>query len=468
MVAIVGAMLFAALNQTIVGTVLPRIVQSLGGVEYLTWVFTLYMLTSSVSSVLAGRLSDLYGRKPFLVTGVVVFSVGSFLCGLSGSIWELIVWRGLQGIGGGLVMSTSFAAVADLFSPRERGRWQGLLGAGFGLASVLGPTLGGFVVDHADWHWVFWIFLPVGVPTLWLLLRLFPSVPRGERQPLDVAGAGFLTATLVPLLLAFSWAGTRYPWTSVEVDALLGAAVVAAVLLVVAERRAPKPVLPLGMLSNPTVALSNGVSFLLGAGMFGAIIYVPMFAQVVLGSSATESGFVTMPMTLGLVLASAVSGQVVTRTGRYKLLAIAGLLVVAAGTTSLALLDSSSSMARVALGIAVTGLGIGVGLPVFTLTVQNAVDPREVGVATASSQLSRQLGGVLGASVMGSVFNQRMGDVARGFAGPVAEGKRLGVASGIQGVFWMATVAVVVAVALAVLLREEPLKGGVAREPAEA
>lgn len=512
MVAIIGAMLFASLNQTIVGTVLPRIVSSLGGVEYLTWVFTLYMLTSSVSAILAGRLSDLYGRKPFLVAGVVTFSLGSFLCGLSGSIYELIAWRGLQGVGGGLVMSSAFAAVADLYSPRERGRWQGILGAAFGLASVLGPTLGGAIVDHFDWHWVFWIFLPLSVPALLLLVRLFPSVPGGERQPVDVAGAGLLCATLIPLLLAFSWAGTRYAWGSLEIGGLLAAALVAGLVLVVVEKRAAMPAIPLGLFSHRTIALSNGVSFLIGGGMFGAVIYVPMFVQGVLGASATTSGFATMPMTLGLVVAASISGQVVTRTGRYKALALLGLVVLGVGTASLALLDRGASMGRVALGMAVAGLGIGVVMPIFTLTVQNAASASDVGVATASAQLSRQLGGVIGASVMGTVLAQRMSEGVAQHAGALAaapgaggaglaelaspralmnsegiaralaslppdlkpravalvEAMRGALTSGVQGVFWLATGAIGVAAALALLLREEPLRTSNRGEAAEA
>ncbi|MBO8163310.1 MAG: MFS transporter [Brevibacillus sp.] len=406
--AVMTAMLFAALNQTIVGTALPRIIAELGGMEYFSWVFTIFMLTSSVTAILVGKLSDIYGRKPFILIGIGLFIVGTFLCGLAQTIIQLIIYRGIQGLGGGMIMSTAFAAVGDLFSPRERGRWQGLMGAVFGLASVLGPALGGYIVDNADWHWVFWVFLPFGVIAMILIWTLFPMMEQREREPVDYLGTIFLALTMVPMLLAFSFAGTRYAWGSAEIAGLFGVALFALILFIAVERRAQSPILPLSLFGNSVFSLSNLVNFTMGAGMFGAIMYMPFFVQGVIGTSATGSGFVMMPMTLSMVAASAISGQMITKTGRYKKQALAGLLIMTAGMFALTMMDTQSTNLVAVVNMIIVGTGLGIAFPIFTLTVQNAVEHKLLGVATASTQLFRQLGGTIGVAVMGTVMGQRM------------------------------------------------------------
>lgn len=417
MIAIMAALLFASLNQTIVGTALPRIIADLGGMKYFNWVFTIYMLASSVTAILVGKLSDTYGRKPFILSGIGIFILGSFLCGTSNDIIQLIIYRGLQGFGAGMIMSTSFTAVGDLFSPRERGRWQGLMSAVFGLSSVFGPTLGGYIVDHFDWHWVFWVFLPVGLVAFYLILRMFPSVERGEKEPVDYLGSAFLTLTIIPLLLAFTWAGTRYEWSSIQIIGLFIASAVALLIFIIIENRAKSPVLPLKLFKNDIFTLSNIIGFMLGAGMFGAIMYVPFFVQGVIGTSATASGFVMMPMTLSMVAASAIGGQIITKTGKYKILAIAGLLVMGGGMFFLSRMDVDSNNTIAVINMIVTGLGLGLSFPTFTITVQNAVEHRLLGVATASTQLFRQVGGTIGVAIMGSIMNTRMRDKMEAFAG---------------------------------------------------
>ncbi len=406
--AMMAAMLFAALNQTIVGTALPKIVADLGGMEYYSWVFTVYMLAATVTTVLVGKLSDIYGRKPFVVIGIAVFIVGSFLCGLAQDIIQLILYRGFQGLGGGIIMATAFTVVGDLFAPRERGRWQGAMAASFGLASVFGPTLGGYIVDHTDWHWIFWVFLPFGFVALALILFLFPSVPKRKGESVDYLGSALLTVLIVQLLLAFSWAGAKFAWDSPIIIGLFAGSLIALVLFLLAEKAARNPVLPLGLFRDSVFTLSNVIGFLMGAGMFGAIMYMPYFVQGVMGTSATISGYVMMPLTLSMVIASSLSGQLVSRSGKYKLLAIVGLFIMVAGMLLLYTMDRSSTNWTAIWFNMVVGIGLGIAFPIFTLTIQNAVPDRELGVATSSAQLFRQLGGTIGVSIMGTVLTNRM------------------------------------------------------------
>lgn len=408
MVAIMASMLFAALNQTIVGTILPRIISELKGIEYFQWVFTIYMLTSSITAILVGKLSDLYGRKPFILAGLGVFIIGSFLCGTSSDIIQLILYRGIQGLGGGMVMSTAFTAVGDLFTPRERGRWQGMLGASFGLASILGPTLGGYIVDHMDWHWCFWIFLPFGVVALILIWFLFPSPQNQEKGTIDYAGSLFLTITMVPMLLAFSWAGNQYTWDSPMILGLFGSSLLAFLGFIWIEMKTSNPVLPLQLFKNSVFSLSTLLNFMIGFGMFGAIMYTPFFVQGVMGVSATKSSFLMMPMTLGLVLASIVAGQVISKTGKYKTIALAGLVIMMFGMVSMSLIPSHATDWQIVERMIVIGIGLGIAFPVFTLTAQNVVEHQHLGVATSSVQLFRQLGGTVGVSIMGTVMSSTM------------------------------------------------------------
>ena len=408
MIAIMAAMLFSALNQTIVGTALPHIITDLGGLEYFSWVFTSYILAASIPAVVVGRLSDIYGRKPFILWGIGIFVVGSLLSGLATNIIELIIYRIIAGLGGGMIMATSFTAVGDLFPPRERGRWQGMLGATFGLASVFGPTLGGYIVDHWHWKWVFWIFTPMGVLAFAMIVSLFPRVEKKPQQTIDYLGAVLLSTTILPMLLAFSWAGQRYTWDSLEILGLLATSVLSLSLFIMVERRVRHPILPLSLFANSVFTVSNLIVFVMGASMFGALLYMPLFLQGVMGLSATVSGGMMMPMTLSLVVASILGGQAMSRSGRYKNLAFFGLAVTTVGMYLLSTLNVDSELPVTLAYIIIVGLGLGIGMPVFNLTVQNAVDHGHLGVATATGQLFRQLGGTIGVALFGTVMSHHM------------------------------------------------------------
>lgn len=401
MMAIIAAMFFSSINQTIVSTAMPRIIAILGGMDHYTWVVTIYMLTSTIATVLVGKLSDIYGRKPFILTGIVLFIIGAFLSGFSKDIFQLIAYRGIQGLGAGVIMSSAFTAVGDLFAPRERGKWTGVMMAVFGFSSVIGPALGGFIVDHMSWKWVFWIFLPIGIVAFIMILTMFPKTARRESESIDYWGSIFLTLSIVPLLLGFSWAGTTYPWGSIEVISLFGAAVLFLILFVFVELRVKSPVLPMSLFRNDIVTLSNLIGFIMNAGMMGALIYLPFFVQGVKGISPTYSGYVTMPMSIAMVVISAFTGKWITKTGKYKRYALLGMPVMIAGMIMMAFMNS---IGMAVASMIVFGLGLGLGMPVFSLTVQNAVKPTDLGVATASSQLFRSLGGTIGISVMGTIM----------------------------------------------------------------
>ncbi|MCM3595981.1 MFS transporter [Metabacillus idriensis] len=410
MIAIIAAMFFAAVNQTIVGNALPKIISDLGGLDYYSWVFTIYMLTSAITTILVGKLSDIYGRKPFIIIGILIFSVGAFLAGTSMDIVQLIVYRGIQGFGAGMIMSTAFTAVGDLFAPRERGKWQGAMSAVFGISSVFGPTLGGYIVDNLEWKWVFWVFLPLGIVALVLIWKLFPSTVKKAGEKVDYLGSVFLSAAITTALLAFSWAGTKYDWDSAQILSLFGATALSLIIFVFVERKAVSPILPLDLFKNSIFTISNIIGFVIGVSMFGGVMYVPYFIQGVLGYSATHSSFLTMSMTLGLVFASALGGQIISKTGKYKLQAIIGLCISAAGLYLLSTMSVETSQYLLVFYLTLVGFGIGIGMTVFTLTVQNAVDQKLLGVATASSQLFRSVGGTVGVAIMGTLLNSRMKD----------------------------------------------------------
>jgi EmrB/QacA subfamily drug resistance transporter len=416
MISVASVLLFAALNMTIVGTSLPKIVAKIGGMEYFDWVFTIYMLTSSITAILVGKLSDIFGRKIFILIGILIFAVGSLLSGFSGNITQLIIFRGIQGFGGGMCMSISFATVGDLFSPRERGRWQGLLGATFGLASLIGPTLGGFIVDNYDWSWIFWVFLPFGFVAFACIFVLYPKADRRENESVDYLGSLVLTISIVALLLGFSWADNRYEWVSLQIIGLFALSLGSLALFIWIETKVKSPVIPLHLFRNSVFTLSNIIAFLLGVGMFSVIMYTPFFVQGVLGESATVSGLVELAMTIALVISSGVAGALITKTGKYKIMGIIGLSIMAVGFFLHSQLSADSSIWNVVLNLFVIGLGLGVTFPIFNLTVQNAVKHKFLGVATATSQLFRELGGTVGVAVMGSIMGtiiaNKMGNTA--------------------------------------------------------
>lgn len=405
MIAIMAAMLFAAINQTITSTAMPRIISILDGMDYYTWTINIYLLTSTIATVLVGKLSDMFGRKPFLLTGILLFMVGAFLTGTSSDVYQFIIYRGIQGVGAGIIQSTAFTAVGDLFPPRERGKWMGLMMAVFGFSSVLGPTLGGFLIDNMDWHWLFWIFLPLGVVAFIMILTLFPKTKRGESTSIDYLGSLLMTTTIVPLLLAFTWAGTEYDWGSSQILGLLGGTIVSAILFILVESRAKNPILPLHLFKNSVVTISNIIGFIMNFGMMGAMIYLSFFVQGVLGISATYAGYVTMPMSIVMVVASALTGQKMAKKGKYKRYALIGIPIMIAGMSIMIFMNS---VPTAVLSMIVFGLGLGLGMPVFSLATQNAVSHTELGVVTASSQLFRNLGGTIGIAVMGTVMSNSL------------------------------------------------------------
>ncbi|MCR8636915.1 MDR family MFS transporter [Paenibacillus radicis (ex Xue et al. 2023)] len=401
MIALLASMFFAAINQTLVSSAMPRIISMLGGMDYYSWVITIYMLTSTVATILVGKLSDIYGRKPFLLSGIVVFMIGAFLTGLSTNIFQMIAYRGIQGLGGGVLMSVTTMAVGDLFMPRERAKWTGVMMSIFGFSSVIGPTLGGVMIDHMDWKWLFWAFLPLGIVAFVMILRMFPKVPRVESESIDYWGSLFLSLSIIALLLGFSWAGSKYSWGSIQIIGLLITAVIFAVILVLIERKAKSPVMPLHLFKNWIITNSNLVGFLMNAGMMGAMVYLPFFVQGVKGLSPTQSGFVNMPMSLTMVVLSSMSGRWISKSGKYKRYAIAGISFMVIGMLMMTFMNS---IALAVASMCVFGVGLGLGMPVFTLVAQNAVPINQLGVVTATATLFRNLGGTIGIAVFGSIM----------------------------------------------------------------
>lgn len=411
MIAIMSAMFFAAINQTIVSTAMPRISAILNGMDLYTWVITIYLLTSTIATVLVGKLSDIYGRKPFLLSGIIFFIVGAFLCGTSINITQMIIYRGIQGVGGGIIMASAITAVGDLFAPRERAKWTGMLMAIFGFSSVIGPVLGGWMVDHMDWEWIFWIFLPVGIVSFVLIWKLFPKVERNYGEKVDYWGSLFLTLAIVPMLIGFTWAGTKYEWVSIQTLGLFGAFAISLVIFILVERKVQSPVLPLSLFRNTIVTISNLSGFLMNAGMMGALMYLPFYIQGVQGVSPTYSGYVTMPMSLSMIVLSILTGKWMTKSGKYKKYAIIGMIIMTLGMLSMAFMNS---IAMAVIIMIIFGMGLGFGMPVFTLAAQNAVKPSELGVVTASSQLFRNLGGTIGITVMGSIMTSQLASNLKG------------------------------------------------------
>ena len=409
MVGLLLAMFLAALDQTVVSTAMPRIIADLGGFDRYTWVTTAYLVASTVSVPIVGRLTDIYGRKIFFILGITVFLVGSALAGMSGSMTQLIVFRAVQGLGGGVIMANSFVAIADLFPPEERGKFQGFLGVVFGMSSVIGPTMGGFITDNFSWNWIFLINVPVGLPVLLLIALLFPKItPEVENRRLDYAGMATLALSVIPILLALSLGGVQYAWGSPQVVGLISFGLAMGVAFVVIESRSDSPIMPLEIYKNQMVAVALLATFLTGFGMFGAIIFVPLFFQGVLGASATSSGSFLTPMMLGIVFGATISGQLLSRTGgHYRVQAIIGTGLMLTGAALISTMDKDTSFARAVGYIVVMGLGLGVTFPTFTLAVQNSIPFRLMGVATSALQFYRSVGGMLGLAILGSVMASR-------------------------------------------------------------
>ena len=409
MAGVMLAMFLAALDQTVVATAMPKIIADLGGFDRFTWVTTAYLVASTTAVPIVGRLTDIYGRKPFYIGGIVVFLVGSILAGNSQTMNQLIAFRALQGIGGGVIMANSFVAIADLFPPEDRGKFQGFIAAVFGLSSVIGPTLGGFITDNLSWNWVFLINIPLSVPVLLVMIWLFPNIrPEVENRRLDYAGMVTLILAVVPTLLALSWGGVQYAWASPQVIGFLVFGSAMAVTFVFVESRAESPIMPLEIYTNRMVVVSLIVIFLTGFGMFGGIIFIPLFFQGVLGASATSSGSFLTPMMLGMVVGATLAGQILSRTGgHYRIQAMIGLAIMTGGMYLISTMDESTTFTRAVVNIVVMGFGMGTTFPTFTLSVQNSVPFRLMGVATSATQFYRSVGGMLGLAILGAVMANR-------------------------------------------------------------
>jgi EmrB/QacA subfamily drug resistance transporter len=401
-------MLLAALDQTIVSTALPTIVGDLGGLQHLSWVVTAYLLASTASTPLYGKISDLYGRKPVFRFAIVVFLIGSALAGLSTQMWELIGARGIQGLGAGGLMALAFAIIGDVIPPRERGRYQGYFGAVFAVSSVAGPLLGGFFVEHLSWHWIFFINIPLGIVALVVTDRALHGLRHIRREhSIDYLGAGLLVAGVSTLLLGMVNGGDA-GWTSPQIIGLLGGGVVLSGTFIWWESHAAEPILPLRLFRNRIFSVSSGIGFSIGFAMFGAIVFLPLYLQIVRGVSPTQSGLELLPLMAGLFTASVISGRRITTTGRYKRFPIAGTAITAVGLALLSTLGSDTPYWRTALFMLTLGAGIGLVMQVIVLAMQNSVDPRDMGVATSSATFFRSLGGTFGTALFGTILTNRL------------------------------------------------------------
>jgi EmrB/QacA subfamily drug resistance transporter len=405
-------LLLAALDQTIVGTAMPRIIAQLNGFDRYPWVTTAYLLTSTISVPIFAKLSDMYGRKWFFLAGTILFVLASALCGAAGEIpgspgdgmTQLIVFRGLQGVGAGMIVGLLFTIIGDIFAPAERAKYQGLFAAVWGVASIFGPTLGGWITDQFSWRWTFYVNLPIGLFAAGVIFFEFPYFrPHGVKRRIDWLGVGSLIACLVPLLLALTWV-TDYGWSAPRVLGLLAFAAVMLLVFLWAETRAAEPLLPLRLFRDPVITVSALAIFVLGVGMFGVILYVPLFMQGVLGVSATHSGSLLTPLLIGAVISSVASGQIISKTGRYRWLAVSGAALATVGMYLLAAMDGSTTEAQVIRNMVIAGIGIGIMQPIYTLVVQNVAPPKDMGAATASTQFFRSIGSTVGVAVFGSVL----------------------------------------------------------------
>lgn len=402
-------MLLSSLDQTIVSTAMPTIVQELHGLEHISWVFTAYMLGSTVTVPIYGKLSDIFGRRSLYLIGIGVFLVGSMLCGLSQNMTQLILFRGLQGIGGGAMMVNSFAIIGDVFPPAERGKFQGYIGGVFGLSSIAGPLLGGWITDNASWRWVFYVNIPLGIIAIAVLASTLPKIAAHTRdKKIDWWGGLFILTTLVPLLLSLVWGGSVYQWSSWQIISSLVLAIVSLVIFIRIEKSTTNPILSLQLFQNKVFLVSVCALFLTSMGMFGAIIYIPIFSQGVIGGSATHAGLVLTPMMLALITASTISGQIISRTGKYKMLAIAGTAITVAGLFYFSTMDIHTTNISLITRMVVLGIGLGSTMPIFTLAVQSAFPKERLGEVTAGSQLFRSVGGTVGTAILGGIMNSRL------------------------------------------------------------
>jgi EmrB/QacA subfamily drug resistance transporter len=406
--AILLAMFLFALDQTVVGTALPRIVTDLHGDQLYTWAVTVYLLTATISGPIYGKLSDLFGRRPIFIFAIGLFLVASILAGLSQEMWQFILFRGLQGLGGGAVFPVALAVVADLYTPAERGKYLGLFGAMFGLSSLIGPAIGGLITDNFGWHWIFFVNVPIAAISLVVLWRLLPAIRRPDAaRHIDYLGAAVFTAAIAPFLIGLSNKQTGQ-WSDPWVGGLMLVGVIIGVVFVWIESRVEEPIVPLSLFRIPAFTISVAAMFLAAFGFFGAIIFLPRWFQVVAGLSATESGYNLLPLLAALIISATAAGQIVARTGRYKILMFASMVFLAVGLFLMSNLRADTDRPTLWLWMVITGLGIGPSFAVFTLIVQNAVKPMLIGVATSSLTFFQQIGGTIGLTISGTLLADKL------------------------------------------------------------
>ncbi len=508
-VAIMLALFLGALDQTIVGTALPKIITDLSGANLYTWVVTIYLLASTVTVPIYGKLSDMYGRKPLLLTGVGLFLIGSALAGLSQNIEQLIIFRGIQGLGAGALFPIALATIGDLYSPKERGRYQGLFGAVFGLSSLIGPALGGWLTDTFSWHLIFYVNLPIGLISIAIILLELPTIKGRANQKIDFLGALVFAAGIIPVLIGLTNVQTN-AFATPEVAGLISLGLVLLGLFLFIEAKVQEPIIPLELFRNRTFAAAAAASFFASFGFFASIIFLPRYFQTVLGETATNSGYATLPLLLGVIISSVAAGQIVARRGRYKSLILGAILLVAAASLLLTNIKADTDPWLLRGWMFLAGLGVGPTLSVFTIVVQNAVPFKFLGAATSNLTFFRQVGGSVGLALVGSYFGGQLAttiptELAKAaptgtfdpffsaIGGNLAQltnvgGKfdqaliglipvqyldaffnaiKAGIADAIGSIFWLSVVASLVAFVAATLIEEIPLRGGAKGAPAE-